>query len=215
MSSAGNKMNRNFQLLGGLIGWTAILLQLYVTLENRQVSVLYSLIRFFSYFTILTNTLVAINFTALWLFPLSSPAAFFKKYTTTTAIMVYILVVGIIYNVLLRGIWPVSGLGKLADELLHSFIPLFYWVYWFFIAERKKLFWKNAIYWMGYPVVYLVYTLFRGTITHTYPYPFIDVNVLGYQQVIVNCIGVGVLFYLLFILSIGVTRLISKEEKPF
>lgn len=215
MPSPENSMNRTFQVLGSLIGWTAILLQLYVTLENRQVSVFHSLIRFFSYFTILTNTLVAINFTVLWLFPLSSAAAFFKKYTTTTAIMVYILVVGIIYNVLLRGIWPVSGLGKLADELLHSFIPLFYLVYWLFIAERKKLFWKDAIYWMGYPAVYLVYTLLRGTITHTYPYPFIDVNVLGYRQVIFNCIGVGVLFYLLFILSIGVIRFISKEEKTF
>ncbi len=196
--------------LGSIISITAVLLQLWVTLNAREVSVLHTIIRFFSYFTILTNSLVAIYFTCLWLFPNTNAGQFFKKFSTTTAITVYILVVGIIYNLLLRNIWVVTGWGKVADELLHSVIPLYFLIYWIFFSDRKELRWKDSLPWLWYPSIYFAYTLIRGTITHTYPYPFIDVNKLGYQQTLINCLGVGLVFYGLFLLMIA----ISKKRAP-
>lgn len=200
-------------ILGSLISIIAVGLQLWVTFINREVSVLHTIIRFFSYFTILTNSLVAIYFTYLWLFPLTKLGMFFKKFSTTTAITVYIVVVGIIYNVLLRSIWPVSGWGKVADELLHSFIPIYFLVYWLFFTERKQLKWSDAIPWLYYPLAYLIYTLIRGTITHTYPYPFVNVINLGYQQTLMNCLGVGAVFYLLFMLAIALSRYRYNSNK--
>lgn len=193
-------------IFGSLISMIAVGLQLWVTLNNREVSVLHTIIRFFSYFTILTNSLLAIYFTFLWLFPATKLGGFFKKFSTTTAITVYILVVGIIYNILLRNIWPVTGWGKVADELLHSFIPAYFLVYWLFFTDRIKLEWSNALPWLYYPIAYLMYTLIRGTITRTYPYPFINVIKLGYQQTLINCIGVGAVFYGLFMLAIALSR---------
>jgi hypothetical protein len=193
-------------IFGSLISVIAVGLQLWVTLNNREVSILHTIIRFFSYFTILTNSLVAIYFTYLWLFPLTKLGMFFKKFSTTTAITVYIVVVGIIYNVLLRSIWPVTGWGKVADELLHSFIPMYFLVYWLFFTERKQLKWSDAIPWLYYPLAYLIYTLIRGTITHTYPYPFVNVNKLGYQQTLMNCLGIGAVFYGLFLLMIAISK---------
>ena len=193
-------------IFGSLISIIAVGLQLWVTLNNREVSILHTIIRFFSYFTILTNSLVAIYFTCIWLFPSTKLGQFFKKFNTTTAITVYILVVGIIYNILLRNIWPVSGWGKVADELLHSFIPIYFLVYWIFFTERIQLKWSDALPWLYYPLAYFIYTLIRGTITHTYPYPFINVNKLGYQQTLINCIGVGIVFYGLFLLMIAISR---------
>lgn len=193
-------------IFGSLISITAVGLQLWVTLSNREVSVLHTIIRFFSYFTILTNSLVAIYFTFLWLFPITKLGQFLKKFSTTTAITVYILVVGIIYNILLRNIWPVSGWGKVADELLHSFIPIYFLVYWLFFAERKQLQWSDALPWLYYPLAYFIYTLIRGTITHTYPYPFINVDKLGYQQTLINCLGIGIVFYGFFLLMIAISR---------
>lgn len=197
-------------LFGSIIAITAVTLQLWVTLNAREVSVLHSIIRFFSYFTILTNTLVAVFFTCLWLLPKTKAGLFFKKFSTTTAITVYILVVGIIYNLLLRHTWVVTGWGKVADELLHSIIPLYFLLYWIFFADRKALMWKDSLPWLWYPAAYFAYTLIRGTITHTYPYPFIDVNKLGYPQTLINCLGVGLVFYGLFLLMIA----ISKNRAP-
>lgn len=192
--------------LGSIIAITAVILQLWLTLNAREISVLYTIIRFFSYFTILTNSLVAVYFTSLWIFPHTNAGQFFKKFSTTTAIAVYILVVGIIYNLLLRNIWVVTGWGKVADELLHSFIPLYFLMYWFFFTERKRLVWKDALNWLLYPMGYFIYSLIRGTITNTYPYPFIDVNKLGYQQTLINCLGVGLLFYGLCLSFIAISR---------
>ncbi len=200
------KSIRGIYIFGSLISIIAVGLQLWVTLNNREVSILHTIIRFFSYFTILTNSLVAIYFTCIWLFPSTKLGQFFKKFNTTTAITVYILVVGIIYNILLRNIWPVSGWGKVADELLHSFIPIYFLVYWIFFTERIQLKWSDALPWLYYPLAYFIYTLIRGTITHTYPYPFINVNKLGYQQTLINCIGVGIVFYGLFLLMIAISR---------
>jgi hypothetical protein len=193
-------------IFGSLISIIAVGLQLWVTLNNREVSILHTIIRFFSYFTILTNSLVAIYFTCLWLFPATKLGLFFNKFSTTTAITVYILVVGIIYNLLLRNIWTVTGWGKVADELLHSFIPVYFLVYWLFFTDRKKLEWNDALPWLYYPLAYLIYTLIRGSITHTYPYPFINVIKLGYQQTLINCLGVGVVFYGLFLLMIAISK---------
>jgi hypothetical protein len=191
---------------GSVVAIIAITLQLWVTLNAREVSVLHAIIRFFSYFTILTNSLVAVYFTCLWLFPNTKAGQFFKKFSTTTAITVYILVVGIIYNLLLRNIWIVTGWCKVADELLHSFIPLYFLMYWILFTDRKKLDWKDALSWLLYPMGYFIYTLIRGTITHTYPYPFIDVNKLGYQQTLINCLGIGLVFYGLFLSFIAISR---------
>lgn len=200
------KSNSGIYMFGSLISIIAVGLQLWVTLNAREVSILHAIIRFFSYFTILTNTLVAIYFTYLWLFPATKLGQFFNKFSTTTAITVYILVVGIIYNFLLRNIWPVTGWGKVADELLHSFIPIYFLVYWLFFTERKQLKWSDAIPWLYYPLAYLIYALIRGTITHTYPYPFVNVIKLGYQQTLINCLGVGAVFYGLSLLMIAISK---------
>ena len=37
--------------------------------------------------------------------------------------------------------------------------------------------------WLAYPGVYLVYVLARGAVSGEYPYPFMDVKVLGYGGV--------------------------------
>ncbi|MGS0272111.1 hypothetical protein ACUOIY_23315, partial [Escherichia coli] len=63
------KSNSGIYIFGSLISIIAVGLQLWVTLNAREVSIIHAIIRFFSYFTILTNTLVAIYFTYLWLFP--------------------------------------------------------------------------------------------------------------------------------------------------
>lgn len=207
------KLNSGIYIFGSLISILAVGLQLWVTFNAREVSILHTIIRFFSYFTILTNSLVAVYFTCLWLFPLTKLGQFFKKFSTTTAITVYILVVGIIYNLLLRNIWPVAGWGKVADELLHSFIPVYFLIYWLFFTQREKLSWSAPLPWLIYPTAYLIYTLIRGTITNTYPYPFINVTKLGYQQVWINCIGVGLLFYLLFMLAVSSSRYLFDRNK--
>ena len=85
--------------------------------------------KFFSYFTILTNLLVAICFTYLYFNKKSKIKTWFSSPKTLTAINVYILVVGLVYNLVLRPLREAKGLEILADELLHAIVPLLFMIF--------------------------------------------------------------------------------------
>jgi hypothetical protein len=78
-------------------------------------------------------------------------------------------------------------------------------VYWLLFAPRAGLSWKDSVTWLIYPGVYLVYVLARGAVSGLYPYPFVDVNVLGYGGVLARS-GLLMLVFLgmgLLVVAIG------------
>lgn len=70
-----------------------------------------------------------------------------------TAILVYIMTVGLTYNTVLRSLWKPQGLQLLADNLLHSIIPFLYLVFWIFFVKKQSLQWKDVFSWLVYPLV--------------------------------------------------------------
>lgn len=126
--------------------------------------------------------------------PGKGAGAFFSGSQTLTAITVYILIVGIIYNIILRFLWQPAGIQKLVDELLHSVIPLLFLLYWWFAADKRNLQWKQVFPWLIFPLVYLVYILTRGSFSGFYPYPFVNVDQIGIAKVILNSIGITLAF---------------------
>lgn len=188
-------MKRNLSIVFAIIAWFAVIVQFYLIMENRVESVPETIIRFFSFFTILTNTLVAIYFTSQS--QKENSTSFFGKAGRLTAITVYILVVGLIYQLILRQVWEPTGMQKFVDELLHSVTPVITLIYWFLFEKKKLVNWSQIPNWLIYPTIYLIYVLIRGHISGFYPYPFIDVTEIGYQQTLINSLGVLILFVLL------------------
>lgn len=70
--------------------------------------------------------------------------------------------------------------------------------------ERPSL--EHAVWWLVYPVAYLVYTMVRGRIVGTYPYPFLDVSTLGYLRVLANAMVLLVVFLGIGALIIAISR---------
>ena len=194
------------------LGWFAIFLQFYLMILNRVASVPETIVRFFSFFTILTNILVAICFTIIWIKPKNKWELFFLNNKTQTAITLYILIVGIVYNVILRFLWAPTGFQKVADELLHLVIPLLAFVYWFFITNKINLKFNDIFLWLIYPFVYLVYILIRGHFYDFYPYPFVNVIQLGYKTVFTNCFFMVLAFLIVGILLIGISKMKPKSN---
>ena len=60
--------------------------------------------------------------------------------------------------------------------------------------------------WLVYPVAYLVYTMVRGRIVGTYPYPFLNVSTLGYLQALANAMVLLVVFLGIGALIIAISR---------
>ena len=92
------KAEKIYLTIIAVAGWFALTLQFYLMLGNRVVSIPETIVRYFSFFTILTNILVALYASFLLLKPGSRLGNFFSKPATGTAITIYILVVGIVYN---------------------------------------------------------------------------------------------------------------------
>ena len=203
---------RIIALLGALLGWFAIITQLYLMMGNRVVSVPKTLLRFFAFFTIDTNIIIALCFTFIFLGSKYRLGRFFSKASTLTAITVYITIVGIVYNVILRSLWEPQGTQKLIDELLHSVIPALFIIFWLIFVPIEQLKWKNAFPWLIYPIAYMTYTIIHGAITKFYPYPFVDVNDLGYHKALLNTGGILLVIFLLSLALIGTGKLMQKFD---
>jgi hypothetical protein len=198
-----NAKRGNWLVIAGVIGaWFALVAQFYLSTKNALVPVDESVIRYFSFFTVLTNIIVAVCFTVL-LFK-KEGSSFFTKPATLTATAVYITVVAIIYNLILRFTWEPKGLQMVVDELLHAIVPLIFVVYWLMYVSKNTLKWRDTFSWLIYPFIYLMFILFRGSVSGFYPYPFVDVVKYGYETVFVNCFYVMLVFLGLSFLSVWI-----------
>lgn len=203
------RINKNQRLLIiclFITGWLMLGLQFYLQIVNRTTSVAEAIMRFFSYFTILTNLLVAVSFTSL-LFPKSRWHSFFSRNTVLTAVTIYILIVGLVYNLVLRSQWNPQGLQLIADNGLHTATPLLTLLYWYAYVSVKNIKWNQTVTWLLYPFVYLIYALIRGSFSNFYPYFFIDVNKLGYSKALINAGYVTLAFMVVSLLLLGLGKI--------
>jgi hypothetical protein len=198
---------RVYATIGALAGWLALALQLYLMLmqsPRQSMAMVGTVVTFLSFFTILTNLLAALVFTSIAM--RLAGAEFFRRPSVQAGTAVYIAIVGIAYHLLLRQLWNPQGAQLVADIVLHSVMPAAYLLYWFLFAPRTGLHWKDAVAWLGYPGVYLVYSLARGAAIGVYPYPFVDVNLLGYGGVFVRAAIFLLAFLAMGLLVVAVGR---------
>jgi len=168
------------------ICWAGLGVQYAATYANVQDvgGTLWILLRFF---TVLTNLLVALAMTAIALGRRVPP---FWQGALTLAI----LLVGIVYITLLRGLVELSGGAILADALLHRVSPIATALYWLMFAPHRQLKWSNPLWWSLYPLAYFGYALTRGGMDGRYPYPFMDVGKLGVGQTALNAAAMALCF---------------------
>ncbi len=206
-------MKRSFILIIFLAGWFALIAQFVLMVQNRIAPVSETVVRYFSFFTILSNLIVAIYFTRL-LFRQNNHTTFtHKRNENLTAITVYILVVGLVYQVVLRSLWHPQGLQMWVDELLHTLIPVAVLIFWFLYQNADLLKWKSIFSWLSYPLVYLVFILIRGRVSGYYPYPFVDVNQLGIQKVMINSVFLLLFFVFISAILIGLGKLMLSKKQ--
>ncbi len=195
---------------GAIITWVAVVLQLYLQIENRILPIPQTIVKFCSYFTILTNIIVAVCLTSIAIKPNGKWGQFFFKSQTASAINVYILVVGLVYNTVLRWLWSPQGLQLVVDNLLHVVTPLWFLVYWCAFVPKKTLQWNYVWAWLIYPLVYCIYVLTRGVFTNMYPYFFVDARQYGYVQVFINITVLLAVFLVLSLLLVAIGKRLSK-----
>lgn len=206
-------MKRTVAGVIAIIGWLALLLQFVLHVTNPlapDVSFAELLVRFFSYFTILTNIIVAITLTAIAFFPPTATGRFLSGPAVQAAAAVYITIVGVVYSLFLRGVWDPVGWNAIADHSLHDVMPILYVGYWLIFAPKAGVEWADPIKWLVYPAAYFAYSLLRGSIVGWYPYWFADVTLLGYPEALTNAGLVLAAFAVVGFIYAGIAKLLSR-----
>lgn len=206
---------KRFVAVAALAGWVGLAIQQYLIFYSRwtlDASLMGGLISFFSFFTVLTNTLAVVVLSYAGGQRDSAMKRFFLAPVVSSAIAVSIIVVNLAYNLLLRHLWSPEGFQFIADELLHDVMPLLFVIYWWRCVPKGQLRFRHIGAWVIYPLVYFGYVLLRGDLLGQYQYPFIDVLTLGYPQVFVNAGGLLAGFVLVALVVVGLDKRLGRAH---
>jgi len=210
------RTSRTPAFLLALLAWSAVLLQLWLSLRlvhGQGKPAAQGLLVFFGYFTVITNIFVALVATAGARRRMRDRPRGLYGIGVVGCATTGIVLVGLGYHVLLREIWDPQGLQKLADLLLHYAVPLGAVLHWFVYPHVERLSWRAPLAWCAYPVAYFAYVLVRGAIVHSYPYPFIDVAVLGYGRATANALALLLAFVGVGLGVVWVSRLRHRRMR--
>ncbi len=194
-------------------GWAAIGTQIPLTLADAAAAgnpAWLGLVNLFSYFTILTNVAVAIAATVA---ARGQTASWWASAHVRAALALYIIIVGLIYQTLLKGLIPMAGTRLVIDTIFHAIIPLAWPIWWFaFGRGPRPLPWRAAFGWLGFPLVYGLYSVVRGAVSGRWPYPFMNAERFGYPQVALNLTAMMGLFLILALVLIALDRRLSRPS---
>ncbi len=157
------------------------------------------------YFTVLTNLLVFASFAVMAVTGRMLSASWLAGLT------LWIAIVGVVYHTLLADIWEPQGLALWADQGLHTATPVLTALFWLAFAPKGGLGVMDAVRWLGWPLIYVIYALIRGIFTERFPYPFIDLTVLTPGQVALNSLGLTFAFFLGGLLMVILARILRTS----
>jgi hypothetical protein len=202
-----------YRALAGAVGAFSVGIQYWLFVRGLGGAALVAdTVKFFSYFTILTNILAG----AALLLPLAAPesalARFLMRPSVRTAIAGYIIIVGVVYYLLLRNLGDAEGWPLFFERVLHYVTPPLFVLDWLLFVPKGTVGWRNGAACLGFPALYAVWTLTFGALTGWYPYPFVDVADLGYLRVVANIAGLVIAFLLLDLALVGIDRLLGHKR---
>jgi hypothetical protein len=171
----------------------------------------YRALNTFAFFTIQSNLLVGISALLTALQPdVDTPV---RRVLRLTA-LVAITVTGVVYHTVLAGLSELTGAAALADQVLHTVVPLLAVLGWAMFGPRGRTSWRVVALSVVFPLAWLTFTLVRGPLVGGFwPYPFVDVDEIGWTQALLNCGLVAVLFVGLAAAAHGLDRVLSRSSQ--
>lgn len=207
--------------INALVAWAGCGLQFFLSawgvypntntvpslLGNDTQGALGRIFDYFTYFTILSNILVAVILTMLFLNPLRDGKVF-RVLRLDTVLM--ITVTGVVYNLVLAADSKNVGWQVVANSLEHQITPILTVLVWLIVGPRGWVNLRTITWAFALPIGWLIYALIRGAIIGAYPYPFLDVVRYGYGTVFINVLGIIVFALVILLILWGVDKAIIR-----
>jgi hypothetical protein len=161
----------------------------------------------FSYFTNLSNILVAVVFTMLVINP-DRRGGLWNAVRMDSLVM--ITITGLIYVIVLAPDAQVEGLDIIVNTIKHYIAPVLTVLLWLFFGPRRQLTFISVFTALVIPIAWAGLTLIRGAVISGYPYGFLNVIDHGLPTVLLNIVGVAALGIVLGFVFWAVDRLITR-----
>lgn len=181
----------------------------------------------FVYFTALSNALCLVwialsaavtarDGTRLGWRGASTPSARFAAAVT----MVIIVTMAIYQVILAPTAFAMTAAGQafdLTNTLTHLVVPSLIVLDWLLFVPKGRLRWFDPLWWLSIPLLYAAVMLVRGAISEAtigygarYPYPFLDVDALGWAGVLTQIAAMAVAIATLAYLIVALDRFLAR-----
>jgi hypothetical protein len=154
---------------------------------------------YFTYFTIDSNLIAtALLLVGVWRWgPPPSPTMDLLR----GAAVVYMTVTGVVFTLLLKHVDVDTQLAWV-NSVVHELMPLVVLADWFIVPPGLRLTVRKGTLWLGFPLIWIVFTLIRGAVVGKYPYPFLNPANGGYGNVAIY--SVAILAFMLLVCALVV-----------
>jgi hypothetical protein len=161
------------------------------------------LINLFSYFTIQSNLFV-LGTSILLAVSIRHDGTLWR--TLRFDAILGIIITGLVYETILAPLVHPTGWALAATIGFHYISPWATLIGWLVFGPRPRMSWPVMGYAMIWPLAWLVYTFVRGALTGWYPYPFLDVNLIGFGDSVRNCA-------VILVIALGIAALLTILDK--
>ncbi|CAN5176401.1 Pr6Pr family membrane protein [soil metagenome] len=189
---------RIWHTLSAIVAVAAVTLQLALVLQGGTVldetdppAVGARVYRFFAYFTVESNLLIAIATITLARDPRRDGTGW---RVLRLAGLVAITVTAVVHFFLLRPLLDLDGLDLVADKALHMVVPAFAIIGWVVFGPRPRISGRTVGLALLFPLVWAAWTMLFGALDGWYPYPFLDPDEDGWAPVVIALGGITVFF---------------------
>ena len=197
-----------------LIGWAALALQYGLMLTGSpDKSPAELTLNFFSFFTILTNVLVAVALTLPVVGAGTRPGRWASSEGVRAGVTMYAVVVGLVYHFLLHATWNPQGWSLVANILLHYVMPVAILLDWLLFTPKGRLRWIDAPKWLVFPLVYGGWTLVHGYAAGWWPYWFLNIDELGLVTAALYFLGLLVFFGVVGLGVVAIDRTLGRRDR--
>jgi hypothetical protein len=97
-----------------------------------------------------------------------------------------IIITGLVYETILASLVHPTGWALAATIGFHYISPWATLIGWLVFGPRPRMSWAVMAFAFIWPVLWLVCTFVRGALTGWYPYPFLDVKLIGFADSVRN-----------------------------
>jgi hypothetical protein len=201
-------MDRTARIVAGFIavlGIAAIIARFFISWElvGSPLGGIWSMLRFF---TVIGNILAAVVMAGFAL-----NARWAHKPAMLGCATLNIALIGVVYALLLRGLQHLTGEALIIDYVMHYTMPPLIVIFWLAFAPRglRSI---DPFHWALLPLGYFGYAIIRAQLGGAYPYPFINVDKLGWPQVLINAAAIALGFLAAGMVLVWIDRKLPRAR---